>query len=224
MQSSSLKSSASALENIVLDLPSTVRKLSPENSKRQIDQDTSTAIHFLSNPKLAQILQVHDRISEKEKYQRERNKKSGKTFEIDSLLSDLKQHDIEFLSETTHLVKLLKAHESIVSKNFNLPDLKDFFTYTDYNLMQLEKLPILNHFDDSIPEHNISKVTKGFPSKLVSLDKSNGEKLGVTIKENENGQITIARVIKGDKADLSGLVHPGDVILEINGVSLEGIF
>ena len=128
-----------------------------------------------------------------------------------------------FFSETTHLVKLLKAHESIVSNNFNLPDLKDFFTYTDYNLMQLEKLPILNHFDDSIPEHDISKVTKGFPSKLVSLDKSNGEKLGVTIKENETGQITIARVIKGDKADLSGLVHPGDVILEINGVSLEGI-
>lgn len=94
MQSSSLKSSANALEKIVLDLPSTVRKLSPENNKRQIDQDTSAAIHFLTNPKLAQILHVHDRILQKEQFQRER-RKSGKAFEIDSLLSDLKKHDIQ---------------------------------------------------------------------------------------------------------------------------------
>lgn len=58
------------------------------------------------------------------------------------------------------------------------------------------------------------------PQKLISMDKVPGQKLGVTIKQNEEGQIIIGRVLKGEKADLSGLIHPGDIIERINDVDL----
>ncbi|KAH9363129.1 hypothetical protein HPB48_014089 [Haemaphysalis longicornis] len=58
--------------------------------------------------------------------------------------------------------------------------------------------------------------------KIVQLVKSN-EPLGATIKYNEIAKaITIARIMHGGAADRSGLIHVGDEVHEVNGVSLKG--
>ena len=57
-------------------------------------------------------------------------------------------------------------------------------------------------------------------SKLISLEKLPDEKLGITVKE-KNNKIIIGRVLKGEKADRSGLVHPGDILLSVDGHVLD---
>jgi len=46
---------------------------------------------------------------------------------------------------------------------------------------------------------------------------------GATIKKDEaTGKISIARVMHGGAADRSGLIFPGDEVIEVNGLSVEG--
>lgn len=46
---------------------------------------------------------------------------------------------------------------------------------------------------------------------------------GATIKtDEESGKIVIARVMHGGAADRSGLIHVGDEVVEVNGISVEG--
>uniref|UniRef100_A0A3Q1B559 Membrane protein, palmitoylated 7b (MAGUK p55 subfamily member 7) n=1 Tax=Amphiprion ocellaris TaxID=80972 RepID=A0A3Q1B559_AMPOC len=57
--------------------------------------------------------------------------------------------------------------------------------------------------------------------KIVSLVKTK-EPLGATIKRDEStGAIVVARIMKGGAADKSGLIHEGDELKEVNGVSLQ---
>ncbi|XP_043461271.1 MAGUK p55 subfamily member 7 isoform X1 [Leptopilina heterotoma] len=67
--------------------------------------------------------------------------------------------------------------------------------------------------------------------KIVQLVKSNeplsGDGvepiLGATIKTDEDtGKIVIARIMHGGAADRSGLIHVGDEVCEVNGISVEG--
>ncbi|KAJ3591672.1 hypothetical protein NHX12_006804 [Muraenolepis orangiensis] len=59
--------------------------------------------------------------------------------------------------------------------------------------------------------------------RIVCLVK-NDQPLGATIKrDEETGEIYIARVIHGGLADRSGLLHPGDLLLEVNGNPVEGL-
>jgi hypothetical protein len=56
--------------------------------------------------------------------------------------------------------------------------------------------------------------------KLVHIDKLDAP-LGATIR-NLDGSIVIGRVVKGSAADLSGLLHEDDEILEINSTPIRG--
>ncbi|KAK6315501.1 hypothetical protein J4Q44_G00150300 [Coregonus suidteri] len=59
--------------------------------------------------------------------------------------------------------------------------------------------------------------------RIVCLVK-NKQPLGATIKKDEDtGEIFIARVIHGGLADRSGLLHPGDLLVEVNGNPVEGL-
>ncbi|KAK3592353.1 hypothetical protein CHS0354_035102 [Potamilus streckersoni] len=58
--------------------------------------------------------------------------------------------------------------------------------------------------------------------KVVQLIKSN-EPLGATLQYNEEtGGLEIARILRGGAADRSGLLHVGDVVHEVAGVSVYG--
>ena len=91
---------------------------------------------------------------------------------------------------------------------------EDDWETTENNISVSNSENLVRNLDNSKNNNNFK------PQKLISMDKVPGQKLGVTIKQNDDGQIIIGRVLKGEKADLSGLIHPGDIIERINDVDL----
>uniref|UniRef100_A0A674J3H3 MAGUK p55 scaffold protein 4 n=1 Tax=Terrapene triunguis TaxID=2587831 RepID=A0A674J3H3_9SAUR len=90
---------------------------------------------------------------------------------------------------------LLSAHDTVAQKDFE---------------------PILPPLPDNIPENEEAM-------RIVCLVK-NKQPLGATIKRHEiTGDIVVARVIHGGLADRSGLLYAGDKLVEVNGVSVEGL-
>lgn len=52
---------------------------------------------------------------------------------------------------------------------------------------------------------------------MVGLRRNPKEPLGLTVEVNENNELVVARVLAGGMIDRQGLLHPGDIIMEING-------
>uniref|UniRef100_A0A8C2NGH4 Membrane palmitoylated protein 4 n=1 Tax=Capra hircus TaxID=9925 RepID=A0A8C2NGH4_CAPHI len=76
--------------------------------------------------------------------------------------------------------------------------------------------PLLPPLPDNIPESEEAM-------RIVCLVK-NQQPLGATIKRHEmTGDILVARVIHGGLAERSGLLYAGDKLVEVNGVSVEGL-
>ncbi|XP_054870575.1 MAGUK p55 subfamily member 7-like [Amphiprion ocellaris] len=93
-----------------------------------------------------------------------------------------------------HFKSLLCVHDAVAQRDFEpaLPPIPD---------------DVLDDEEDSV--------------KIVSLVKTK-EPLGATIKRDEStGAIVVARIMKGGAADKSGLIHEGDELKEVNGVSLQ---
>uniref|UniRef100_A0A8D3D8B5 MAGUK p55 scaffold protein 3a n=1 Tax=Scophthalmus maximus TaxID=52904 RepID=A0A8D3D8B5_SCOMX len=89
---------------------------------------------------------------------------------------------------------VLSVHDTVAQKNFDpvLPPLPD-------------------DFEDELEEESV---------KIVRLVK-NKEPLGATIRRDEaTGVVLVARIMRGGAADRSGLVHVGDELREVNGVSV----
>uniref|UniRef100_A0A3B4WRY0 Membrane palmitoylated protein 7 n=1 Tax=Seriola lalandi dorsalis TaxID=1841481 RepID=A0A3B4WRY0_SERLL len=75
--------------------------------------------------------------------------------------------------------------------------------------------PTLPPVPDDVLEEDEDSV------KIVSLVKTK-EPLGATIKRDKTtGAIVVARIMRGGAADKSGLIHEGDELKEVNGISLE---
>ncbi|CAL8133719.1 unnamed protein product [Orchesella dallaii] len=105
--------------------------------------------------------------------------------------------DLYDILQNPHIQGLLYSHDIIAQKDY-LPKLPDI-------------PPDLEDPED--PEETI---------KIVQLVKSS-EPLGATIrKDEESGKIVIARVMHGGAADRSGLIFPGDEVIEVNGYTTEG--
>lgn len=57
--------------------------------------------------------------------------------------------------------------------------------------------------------------------KMVGLRRNPDEPLGLTVEVDEKTkQLVVARILAGGMIDKQGLLHPGDVILEVNGVAV----
>lgn len=56
--------------------------------------------------------------------------------------------------------------------------------------------------------------------KMVGIRKTPDEPLGLTVEEDEFCQLRVARILAGGLIDRQGLLNPGDVILEVNGVKV----
>ncbi|XP_066991068.1 MAGUK p55 subfamily member 7 isoform X3 [Anabrus simplex] len=102
--------------------------------------------------------------------------------------------EVFMLLQTPHIQGLLCAHDAVAQK--------DYFP-------RLPEIPLeVDEDEETI--------------KIVQLVKSN-EPLGATIKTDEaTGKIVIARIMHGGAADRSGLIHVGDEVCEVNGISVEG--
>ncbi|KAM8727766.1 MAGUK p55 subfamily member 7-like [Acanthopagrus schlegelii] len=93
-----------------------------------------------------------------------------------------------------HFKSLLSVHDTVAQRDFE---------------PTLPPIPadVLDEDEDSV--------------KIVSLVKTN-EPLGATIKKDKStGAIVVARIMRGGAADKSGLIHEGDELKEVNGISLE---
>ncbi|XP_037542588.1 MAGUK p55 subfamily member 4-like [Nematolebias whitei] len=125
---------------------------------------------------------------------------SGLSFEIMSILHKAHRPSAEArelynLLSSPHVQALLSSHDSVAQSDY---------------------LPVLPPLPDGLPEDEEAV-------RIVCLVKNN-QPLGATIKKNEEtGDIYIARVICGGLADRSGLLHPGDLLVEVNGNSVVGM-
>ncbi|KAI1230257.1 hypothetical protein IHE44_0010222, partial [Lamprotornis superbus] len=98
------------------------------------------------------------------------------------------------LLSTPHLRAMLVVHDTVAQKNFD-PSLP----------------PLPDNFDDDFDEESV---------KIVRLVK-NKEPLGATIRRDEHtGAVIVARIMRGGAADRSGLVHVGDELREVNGITV----
>ncbi|XP_035029658.1 MAGUK p55 subfamily member 4 isoform X2 [Hippoglossus stenolepis] len=94
-----------------------------------------------------------------------------------------------------HLQALLSSHDSVAQSDYG---------------------PVLPPLPDELPEDEEAM-------RIVCLVKNN-QPLGATIRrDEETGGIYIARVIHGGLADRSGLLHPGDLVVEVNGNPVLGL-
>ncbi|KAM9346931.1 MAGUK p55 subfamily member 4-like [Symphorus nematophorus] len=99
------------------------------------------------------------------------------------------------LLSSPHIQALLSSHDSVAQ--------------VDYG-------PVLPPLPDEMPEDEEAM-------RIVCLVKNN-QPLGATIRrDEETGEIYIARVIHGGLADRSGLLHPGDMLVEVNGNPVVGL-
>lgn len=98
------------------------------------------------------------------------------------------------------LKNLLKAHDEIAERETQPPIIPTHES-------ELIDYPLLQYGEDSV--------------KIIHLEKTNGEHLGATVK-NEGDSVIIARIVKGGAAEKSGLLHEGDEILEVNGIDMRG--
>ncbi|XP_069067413.1 MAGUK p55 subfamily member 7 isoform X3 [Pleurodeles waltl] len=83
---------------------------------------------------------------------------------------------------------------------------------------------------DTVAQKNYDPVLPPMPEdidddedsvKIIRLVK-NREPLGATIKKDEHtGAIVVARIMRGGAADRSGLIHVGDELREVNGISVD---
>uniref|UniRef100_A0A1A8IEJ9 Membrane protein, palmitoylated 3 (MAGUK p55 subfamily member 3) n=1 Tax=Nothobranchius kuhntae TaxID=321403 RepID=A0A1A8IEJ9_NOTKU len=104
------------------------------------------------------------------------------------------EKELLHLLTSPHLKAVLSVHDIVAQKSFDpvLPPLPD-------------------DFEDELDEESV---------KIVRLVK-NKEPLGATIRRDDaTGVVIVARIMRGGAADRSGLVHVGDELREVNGVSV----
>uniref|UniRef100_UPI003AB0DF68 MAGUK p55 subfamily member 4-like n=1 Tax=Centroberyx gerrardi TaxID=166262 RepID=UPI003AB0DF68 len=125
---------------------------------------------------------------------------SGLSHEIMAIMRTVQRPSAEArelynILRSPHIQALLSSHDSIAQSDYG---------------------PVLPPLPDELPEDEEAM-------RIVCLVK-NKQPLGATIKKDEEtGEIYIARVIHGGLADRSGLLHPGDLIVEVNGSPVEGL-
>uniref|UniRef100_A0AAQ5YDA9 Membrane protein, palmitoylated 4a (MAGUK p55 subfamily member 4) n=1 Tax=Amphiprion ocellaris TaxID=80972 RepID=A0AAQ5YDA9_AMPOC len=99
------------------------------------------------------------------------------------------------LLSSPHIHALLSTHDSVAQWDYE---------------------PVLPPLPDDLPDDEEAM-------RIVCLVKNN-QPLGATIRRNEEtGEIYIARVIHGGLADRSGLLHSGDLLVEVNGNPVGGL-
>ncbi|XP_018405872.1 PREDICTED: MAGUK p55 subfamily member 7 isoform X4 [Cyphomyrmex costatus] len=197
---------AVVMENINWDPALSKLLNSLQENKSEIPSCTEEEFGFLSellqSKELNALVKVHNKILN--------NVKDDKFFPVLSNSMDIDVEVLDLLSTKTHassdckelfhllqkphIQGLLYAHDAVAQKNYypRLPD-----------------IPLEVDEDEETV-------------KIVQLVKSN-EPLGATIKTCEiTGKIVIARIMHGGAADRSGLIHVGDEVCEVNGISVEG--
>ncbi|XP_077590267.1 MAGUK p55 subfamily member 3 isoform X2 [Stigmatopora nigra] len=153
-----------------------------------------------SERSLACLMKIHERLRQYERQsptpvlQCVSSLAEDVTDELQSRPTNTEEGELLYLLTSPHVKALLSVHDTVAQKSFDpvLPPLPD-------------------EYDDELEEESV---------KIVRLVK-NKEPLGATIRRDEvTGAVIVARIMRGGAADRSGLVHVGDELREVNGVSV----
>lgn len=79
-----------------------------------------------------------------------------------------------------------------------------------------------NLYQNSIHPLTEIDLSDGTRTKTVCIEKACHQPLGATIKNDSDGCVLIGRIVYGGAAHLSGLLHEGDELVEVNGVGMRG--
>uniref|UniRef100_A0A6P7F041 MAGUK p55 subfamily member 7 isoform X1 n=1 Tax=Diabrotica virgifera virgifera TaxID=50390 RepID=A0A6P7F041_DIAVI len=112
--------------------------------------------------------------------------------------------ELFYLLQKPHIQGLLYSHDSVAQK--------DYYPH-------LPEIPR----DTEEDEETIKIVQLVKSNEPLAGAQSAEPVVGATIKTDETtGKIVIARVMHGGAADRSGLIHPGDEVVEVNNITVEG--
>ncbi|XP_076000504.1 MAGUK p55 subfamily member 3 isoform X2 [Genypterus blacodes] len=153
-----------------------------------------------SERSLGYLMKIHEKLRQYERQSPTPVLHSASTLaedvaeELQSVPMSTEEKELLHLLTSPHLKAVLSVHDTVAQKNFDpvLP-------------------PMPDDFEDELEEESV---------KIVRLVK-NKEPLGATIRRDEaTGSVIVARIMRGGAADRSGLVHVGDELREVNGVSV----
>ncbi|XP_034187063.2 membrane palmitoylated protein 7-like protein metro isoform X5 [Osmia lignaria lignaria] len=175
-------------------------------NKNEIPSCTDEEFGFLSellqSKELNALVNVHNKILN--------NVKDDKFFPVLSNSMDIDIDVLNLLATKVHVSKDCKELFHLLQK----PHIQGLLCAHDA-VAQKDYYPRLPEIPLEVDEDEETV-------KIVQLVKSN-EPLGATIKTCEvTGKIVIARIMHGGAADRSGLIHVGDEVCEVNGISVEG--
>ncbi|KAG5831866.1 hypothetical protein ANANG_G00284620 [Anguilla anguilla] len=153
-----------------------------------------------SEKSLGYLMKIHEKLR-----QYERQSPSPILHSASSLAEDVaeelqngpmssEEKELLQLLTSPHVKAVFSVHDTVAQKNFD-PTLP----------------PLPDDLEDDLEEESV---------KIVRLVK-NKEPLGATIRRDEaTGAVIVARIMRGGAADRSGLVHVGDELREVNGISV----
>ncbi|CAH0716370.1 unnamed protein product, partial [Brenthis ino] len=182
--------------------PALMRLLTSLKEVQSGGEDVAFLNELLQSKQLHALVQVHNKIvaaqCKDDKFYPLLSNAMQVTLEVLQQFSEIVTSSSEFeellkLLQKPHFQAILCTHDAVAQKDYypHLPDIPA---------------------DADDEEETV---------KIVQLVKSD-EPLGATIKtDEETGKIVIARVMHGGAADRSGLIHAGDEVIEVNGVSVE---
>ncbi|XP_045531907.1 MAGUK p55 subfamily member 7 isoform X1 [Pieris brassicae] len=191
--------------------PSLSRLLTSLKEVQSGGEDVAFLSELLQSKQLHALVQVHNKIVAKgkdDKFYPLLSNAMQVTLEVLEMFGELKTVSKEFqellsLLQKPHFQAILCTHDAVAQKDYypHLPDIPP---------------------DGDEDEETVKIV------QLVKSDEPLGGALsaepivGATIKtDEETGKIVIARVMHGGAADRSGLIHAGDEVIEVNGISVE---
>lgn len=86
------------------------------------------------------------------------------------------------------------------------------------SLVKLEKISQRKSGGYLFPPEIINSTMPVETIKMVGLRRIPKQPLGLTVELDDHKQLVVARILAGGVIDKQGLLHPGDVILEVNGI------
>ncbi|XP_041987680.1 MAGUK p55 subfamily member 7 isoform X2 [Aricia agestis] len=182
--------------------PALTRLLSSLKEVQSNGEDVAFLNELLQSKQLHALVQVHNKIvaaqCKDDKFYPLLSNAMQVTLEVlemfgEVVIASKEYQELLSLLQKPHFQAILCTHDAVAQKDYypHLPDIPQ---------------------DADEEEETV---------KIVQLVKSD-EPLGATIKtDEETGKIVIARVMHGGAADRSGLIHAGDEVIEVNGISVE---
>ncbi|KAI9586591.1 MAGUK p55 subfamily member 6 isoform X1 [Glossina fuscipes] len=124
----------------------------------------------------------------------------------------LESRELAKLLNQPHFRALIRAHDEIGYLYENR------LKAAGGSLVKLEKISQRKSGGYLFPPEIINSTMPVETIKMVGLRRIPKQPLGLTVELDDHKQLVVARILAGGVIDKQGLLHPGDVILEVNGI------